>query len=214
MTADPSRSPESAVRNLVDELNQTLRQTVTEYRLVSAMYGRWAHISFTDDQPVRLDDSHWLHVILDLYYGDRDDERGQFRSHVLKAIFTYLDSPDVETGEVLAYHLHPLDLAGAGWTLVPHLHTPRSNELGHHIYVGRCCIEDLLEYLIREEQVPIVEQQHPLGKSLTQDELVRRATTRLHDGRELFHQKFKTWHGMTPISDLPDEAQDILRQLR
>jgi hypothetical protein len=215
MTAgDPRRSPSAAIRNLTDELNTTLRSTVTEHPLVSQVTGDWAHIAFSDDRPVQLDRTHWLHIILDLYLGEFDRERAQFRNHIIKAIFTYLDSDDRKTGPVLEYHLHKMDLRGAEAALVPHLHVRTADGRRDHIYVGRCCLEDLLEYLIREEGVAIVPYKHPRGQAMTPSELFTRATGRLHEGRSLFHSRFKTWHGMTPLSELPEKARAILEQIR
>lgn len=214
-SADPRRSPKAAVRNFTDELNATLRYTVTEHPLVPQITTEnWAHIAFTDDKPVKLDETHWIHITFDLYIGDFDSERTQYRSHVVKAIFTYLDSPDLRSGPVIEYHFHKMELTGARPALVPHLHVRTIDGRRSHIFVGRCCMEDLLEYLIREEGVGLMPYSHPSGQAMTAEELLTRASSRLHESREKFHEQFKTKHAITPLDDLPHVAQEILSQLR
>jgi hypothetical protein len=206
--ADPRRSPEGAVQNLTTELNATLGQTVTSYPLVAKVKRPVAHITFQGDRAVPLGNDRGLHVILDLYLGEWDDQRGQYRNHVIKANFSYLELPDRASDPIVEYHLHELTLAAERY-LVPHLHFRRNHPDGlGHVFIGRPCLEDLLEFLVLEEEIPLIPHQRPRGgPALTDDELRQRAIIRLHDGRRLFHERFKTWGGFLAVADLPSEVQ-------
>lgn len=214
LSADPFKSPTAAVQNFVDELNQTLRKTVTQMTLHAKITGAQAHLSFNNDEAIRLDDDHWLYISYDQYIGGRDPE-GQYRSHTLKAIFSYHDSPLSDSEAVLSYHFHKLEVPTVGSALVPHVHVRDSVPLHKkHIFIGRSCVEDLLEFLVTERGVPVVPQDHPAGNPLTEDELRERTVGRLHESRRLFHEKFKSHPAITPLDELPEEAQAILARIR
>ena len=81
-----------------------------------------------------------------------------------------------------------------------------------HVYIGRPCLEDLIEYMMFEEGVKPRPRTRPRQmEPVPEEEMMREALNRLDDSRSRFHDQFSGWGGLIRLSSLPEGvAQAIL----
>jgi hypothetical protein len=149
-----------------------------------------------------------------LALGERDPDCGdQYANHVIQRHFHYLTGPDRKEDMALGLHVHPAARGDVAY-LMPHAHVYDSEVLGAgrvHLTIGRPCLEDLIEVLITELGVPVRRRRLVrMDEMEPEDQAMREALRTLQEGRDLFHGRFKNWHGTRRVDDLPESLQPAM----
>jgi len=200
---------EGAVRTLTDDLNRTLRGTVTSYPLVAWIDEtlQYARIGFRKDR-VPVGSGGLIQIAMHLHITQPDgEEGGRYRPTMIGADFTYFDKGS-HSSPLVEYHMHGLYWEGfAEPYLVPHLHVRQTERLGRYL-MGRPMLEDFLEYLICDESTPVRPHYGQGGKRLPDEEARVHAIALLHQSRMQFWDQAEVaaWRS---VNSLPEALRDV-----
>ena len=204
-----STTLEGAVRTLTDDLNRTLRGTVTSYPLVAWIDEtlQYARIGFRKER-VPVGSGGLIQIGMHLHIAQPDgEEGGRYLPAMIGADFTYFDKGSHSPPRV-EYHLHGLYREGlAEPYLVPHLHV-RQSEGPRRYVIGRSSLEDFLEFLICDESTPVRPHYGQGGKRLPNEQARVHAIALLHESRMQFWDQVEVaaWRS---VNSLPEALRDV-----